>query len=110
MRNSMAVPCADWEEKLAAIHPNDLLPAEREALNRHILSCSACASVLADDREMHTLIRRSLATERSLELPKDFAARRRQKEGTEQHGWRWIKSTLALHSSSRKSSPALAGD
>jgi hypothetical protein len=110
MRNSMAVPCDDWEEKLAAIHPNDLLPAEREALSRHILSCSACASVLAEYREMNTLIRRSLTSERPLELPKDFAVRRRQKERTGQYGWRWIKSTLATHSSLHRSSPALAGN
>jgi hypothetical protein len=110
MGNSMAVPCGHWEEKLAATHPNDLLPAEREALNRHTTSCSACACVLAEYREMDTLICHSLATERPLELPKDFAARRRQREGTEQHGWRWIKLIHATHNPSRRSSSAPAED
>ncbi len=86
MNNPMVVPCSDWEEKLTAIHPGDLLPAEREALNRHVAFCPACASVLAEYQEMDALIRRSLTTSHSLELPKDFAIGKKQRGGTERPG------------------------
>ena len=45
MNASMPVPCPLWAEKLATTHPADLSPAERAALNAHVLACPACAAV-----------------------------------------------------------------
>src|SRR5713101_2836541 len=78
MGNQMIVPCSDWEKKLAATHPDDLLPIERQALSWHVASCPACATVLTEYQEMDSLIRRSLTIEHPLDLPKDFARGRRQ--------------------------------
>jgi hypothetical protein len=85
MRNPVVIPCSDWEEKLAAIHPDDLLPAEWEACNRHIASCPACATVLTEYREMEARIRRSLTAKHPLELPKDFATGRGETERRGKH-------------------------
>lgn len=46
------MPCPVWAELLAAVHPDDLKPEEREALNAHIQSCESCAAVLAEYRRM----------------------------------------------------------
>lgn len=86
MRNPMVVPCSDWEEKLTATHPDDLLPAEREALNRHVASCPVCATVLTEYQEMDALIRHSLTTKHPLKLPNDFAIGRKMKVETERPG------------------------
>jgi hypothetical protein len=83
MRNPMIVPCSDWEEKLTAAHPEDLLPAEREALDRHIASCPACATAISEYRQIDALLRRSLTAKRPLELPEDYATARRQEIGIE---------------------------
>src|SRR5947209_19693272 len=68
MKDPMLTPCPDWEEKLVAIHPYDLSLVEREALDTHIASCQACASVLASYREMDSLICDSLAMKRPVKL------------------------------------------
>ncbi|MFL5624569.1 MAG: hypothetical protein ACJ788_03135 [Ktedonobacteraceae bacterium] len=52
MNPSIPTPCAMWAEKLATIHPADLSPAQRTALNAHVLTCPACAAVLAEYRAM----------------------------------------------------------
>ncbi len=41
------LPCADWAEKLAQ-KPEDLSPADREALQAHLATCPACAQTLND--------------------------------------------------------------
>jgi anti-sigma factor RsiW len=65
-------PCPLWEEKLAALHPDDLTPLERKALKKHILSCTACEAVLADYYKMHDLIRKSIIPRRPPEIWKLF--------------------------------------
>lgn len=52
----MLTPCPEWEEKLAAMHPDDLSIGERESLDRHLETCPACASALADYRNMDLLL------------------------------------------------------
>lgn len=86
MRNPMVVACSDWEEKLTATHPDDLLPAEREVLNRHVASCPVCATVLTEYQEMDALIHNSLTTKHPLKLPNDFAIGRKMKVETERPG------------------------
>jgi hypothetical protein len=61
-----------WEEKLATLCPDDLLPTEREALDGHVASCPFCAVMLAEYRQIDTLLRSTLIAERSLELEKVF--------------------------------------
>lgn len=51
------VPCATWAEKLALLHPDDLLPAERAALEAHVTSCPACSSVRTRYTELAGLLR-----------------------------------------------------
>ena len=68
MNHPRPIPCAEWEEKLAATYPGDLLPTEREELNAHIASCPACEAVLAEYYKMDTLIRDALIAKRSLQL------------------------------------------
>jgi hypothetical protein len=41
----MPRPCTDWIQKLTARHPDDLTPADRKALNAHLVSCRACNEV-----------------------------------------------------------------
>ncbi len=41
-------PCIEWEEQLAARHPEDLSSDEHAALNKHMATCSACAATYAD--------------------------------------------------------------
>ena len=71
MKDPMLTPCPDWEEKLVAIHPYDLSLVEREALNTHLTSCQACATVLAHYREMDALICSSLTINRPIKLWED---------------------------------------
>jgi hypothetical protein len=86
MSNPMVVPCHDWQEKLAATGSDDLSPDEHEALTQHVLSCSACATVLTEYQEMDALLKHSLTLHHPLELPKDFAIERRQRGGAERDG------------------------
>src|ERR1700730_12110934 len=44
---SMHRPCADWVEKLAARHPDDVSPTDRRALNEHLTRCATCNEVYA---------------------------------------------------------------
>ena len=76
MNEPMPTPCPQWEELLAALDPDALSAAEREALELHLQSCSACAAVLADYQRMDRLIDQALRSDRPLELPEDFAASR----------------------------------
>ncbi|HZU70608.1 MAG TPA: hypothetical protein VFA09_25265 [Ktedonobacteraceae bacterium] len=52
MKSIDQTPCAFWAEKLAATHPDDLAPLERIALETHIASCQACATVRAEYEAM----------------------------------------------------------
>jgi hypothetical protein len=56
MNHLLYTPCAEWEEQLAATHPDDLSPSQQQALERHVASCTACAAVRAEDQEIDTLL------------------------------------------------------
>jgi outer membrane protein assembly factor BamB len=51
------LPCAEWVEKLAALHPDDLTSAERDELRIHLASCSGCAQVYQDYHHLASLVR-----------------------------------------------------
>ncbi len=50
-------PCAEWAEKLAALHPSDLTAVEQDELSTHLASCNACAQVYEDYRHLASLVR-----------------------------------------------------
>src|SRR5260370_14668877 len=68
MNTPMPVPCPQWEKQLAALHPDDLSPAERKALAAHTAVCPACAAVLADYQRLQELTRQALIFEPPLPL------------------------------------------
>lgn len=76
MNEPMPTPCPEWEEKLAGVDLDDLSASEREALNLHLLSCTACAAALADYQRMDSLVEQALSSDLPLELLEDFAASR----------------------------------
>jgi anti-sigma factor RsiW len=49
--------CKEWQEKLVAIHTDDLTQGERAALEKHLSSCPACRGVWQQDREIDALVR-----------------------------------------------------
>src|SRR5436305_2616807 len=85
MNQPMPTPCPEWQEKLAAINLDDLSASEREALNLHLQSCSACAAVFADYQRLDLLIDQALTSDLPLELPEDFAASRQGHAADIQH-------------------------
>ena len=44
---SMHRPCADWVQKLAARHSDDLSSSDRRALHEHLALCEACNAIYA---------------------------------------------------------------
>lgn len=54
-------PCAEWAEKLAALHPDDLTSTEQDELKTHLASCRNCAEIDQDYRRLASLVR-DLAT------------------------------------------------
>jgi len=56
MNHLLYTPCVEWQEKLAATHPDDLSPSHREALERHVASCPACAAVRAEYQAIDALL------------------------------------------------------
>jgi hypothetical protein len=62
MNEPQSTSCSQWEEKLAALHPDDLSPIELDALKAHIAECPACEAMLADYYELRDLMRRTLTT------------------------------------------------
>src|SRR5215469_741999 len=62
MSNDMqTLPCAEWAEKLAALHPTDLTSAEQDELSVHLVSCDSCARAYRDYKRLASLVR-DLAT------------------------------------------------
>jgi anti-sigma factor RsiW len=51
MKKPSLQPCARWADQLA-VALDDLAPAERAALEVHLLSCQACAAVFAEYRQL----------------------------------------------------------
>lgn len=62
-------PCAAWAEKLALLHPDDLSPADRAALEAHVDSCPVCSSVSAQYAEIAALVRDLPASDVPEEVP-----------------------------------------
>jgi outer membrane protein assembly factor BamB len=69
MNAHIKAPCAVWAEKLALLHPDDLLPTEWAALEAHVASCSACASVRRQYTEIARLLRDLPVDDVPQELP-----------------------------------------
>src|SRR5690348_13841703 len=67
MEDDKLVPCANWQERLTALHLDDLSPAERKALNAHMVGCPKCTA--AFDERMDSLIHKVSVSESPLELP-----------------------------------------
>jgi LuxR family glucitol operon transcriptional activator len=67
MEDDKLVPCVNWQKKLAALHMDGLSPAEREALNAHMVGCPWCTA--AFDDKMDSLIHKVSVSESPLELP-----------------------------------------
>lgn len=57
MKNEWVFPCAEWAEKLAAMHPGDLPQADYVALEKHLFTCGACSAVRSQYQDLETLIR-----------------------------------------------------
>src|SRR6266852_2239290 len=53
-------PCPEWEKQLAALHPDDLTPNERAALEAHVATCLPCATTLAEYQRLTKLMREAL--------------------------------------------------
>jgi DNA-directed RNA polymerase specialized sigma24 family protein len=56
MNHLLYTPCVEWKEKLAATHPDDLSPSHRQALERHVASCPACAAVRTEYQAIDALL------------------------------------------------------
>mgnify|MGYP001247401726 CR=1 FL=1 len=57
MNKTTVKPCAEWADRLAARHPDDLSPADAAALRQHLQTCTACASVYRSYALMESAIR-----------------------------------------------------
>lgn len=63
------VLCSEWKEKVIARFPDSFSPDEREAFDRHVSSCEACKSFLADYESMNKILRLSSIPEPPVGLP-----------------------------------------
>ncbi len=48
MSNQQSTPCLQWDEKLAALHPNDLALSEKQQLSQHLETCAGCRATYHD--------------------------------------------------------------
>jgi hypothetical protein len=64
----LVLPCERWAPLLAT-PPGDLTAADRNALERHVATCTACTFVRAEYQHMEALIRSLPAPARFSELP-----------------------------------------
>ena len=69
MNHLPSTPCAEWEEQLAATHPDDLSPFERAALDRHVASCPVCTAVRAENHAIDMLMLDQADVESLPDLP-----------------------------------------
>jgi FOG: WD40-like repeat len=63
------MPCSQWEEKLAALHTDDLLPSEKAELYMHLATCNACKETLYAYRQQHDLISQLSINNPPVDLP-----------------------------------------
>lgn len=56
--STFLTPCPLWAEKLAATHPDDLTPIERQELQVHLATCPTCAAIRAEYEIMGRYISR----------------------------------------------------
>jgi hypothetical protein len=95
MSGSLPTPCAEWAVALAA-RPDDLAPADRDALQAHVASCPACSAVQTAYREMDARILRLPDPQPLPGVPESLlqlwaaedqqASARRQTTGASHHG------------------------
>jgi NB-ARC domain len=69
MEDNTLAPCVNWQKKLAALHPDDLSPAERADLDAHMVDCPKCTAAFDDYNKMDRLIREMFVCEKPLEIP-----------------------------------------
>jgi len=50
--NSPALPCAEFERRLALYAWDELEPAERAAIEQHVAACAGCAAAMARERTL----------------------------------------------------------
>jgi hypothetical protein len=55
--------CQQWDEKLAARHPDDCSADEQRALNEHVASCQDCAATRAQYAALSQRIQAAVASE-----------------------------------------------
>src|SRR5947209_2685667 len=91
---SIRPPCIDWADKLV-LRQEDLSPADRTALHRHLAECSVCAVAYTD---YHLLIARL----RALPTLDGHSTSREEQEGLEPN--------VAILSRWNKNNPALIGE
>jgi len=99
LSSQMPVSCTQWREKLAALHPNDLSPEERAALDQHVAICSNCSAVRAEYEEMNALISHFPAAMLLATLPSQVQHILEDQHNAEQQGhtaWNDIPSSLPL--------------
>lgn len=63
------VLCSAWKEKVVARFPDSFSPDEQEAFDKHVSSCEACKSFLADYESMSKILRLSSIPEPPVGLP-----------------------------------------
>ncbi|HKV59698.1 MAG TPA: PQQ-binding-like beta-propeller repeat protein, partial [Ktedonobacteraceae bacterium] len=56
MSNTTMMPCPQWGEKLAKVHPDDLSLLEREELEAHLATCPTCATIRAQYNDIAALL------------------------------------------------------
>ncbi len=81
MKHTSVKPCAEWADKLAARHPDDLSAAEAAALRQHVQTCVACASVSRSYALMESAIRAMPVGAPPAALPEEILVESTMKAG-----------------------------
>jgi outer membrane protein assembly factor BamB len=84
MNAQKKVPCAEWAEQLARLHPEDLSLAERAMLEAHIASCPVCSSVKTQYAEIAALVYNLPADDVPEELPEQLVTIWKEEERRQQ--------------------------
>lgn len=70
MSNGPDMPCAEWVEKLASLHFDDLPPSEKAALEMHLSVCPACKTIHAEYKQDRERISHLSADDVPVDLPR----------------------------------------